>query len=60
MSLKMSRGAKHSEYIDFVDKYKINYELMYVSNVCSFASIHRFVRWWMLVVAVGYLRVDPK
>ena len=53
--------AKHSEFIDFVAKYKINYELMYVSNVCSFASsIHRFVCWWMLVVAVGYLRVDPK
>jgi hypothetical protein len=33
--LGASRGAKHSDHIEFVDKYKINYELMYGSNVSS-------------------------
>ena len=58
--LGASRGAKHSDHIEFVDKYKINYELMYGSNVSSFASVDRFVRRQMCVVAVGYLCVDPK
>ena len=35
------QGAKHSDFNNFDNKNKINYELVYESNFCSFASADR-------------------